>query len=157
MIYWPLGKLWPKIPKNRSVLFENLTNKQRLMWTAVTRSVSCPSNQQQISFLSFSNNTKTVSLSGIYPGCPVPWGYQISWQSWLNPDKKWPDILTFPVLHLINYRYQTGDSWCAQEFEVPLKENQVPLARKVPQVTGLSLVSQKFQSKTMNLFSSLFH
>ena len=55
------------------------------------------------------------------------------------------------MLHLINYRYQTGDSWCAQEFEVPLKENQVPLARKVPQVTGLPLVSQKFQSKTMNL------
>ena len=84
-------------------------------------------------------------------GCPLPLGYQISWQSWLNPDKKWPNILTFPVLHLINYRYQTGDSWCAQEFEVPLKENQVPLARKVPQVTGLPLVSQKFQSKTMNL------
>ena len=55
------------------------------------------------------------------------------------------------MLHLINYRYQTGDSWCAQEFEVPLKENQVPLARKFPQVTGLPLVSQKFQSKTMNL------
>ena len=86
-----------------------------------------------------------------FSGCPLPLGYQISWQSWLNPDKKWPNILTFPVLHLINYRYQTGDSWCAQEFEVPLKENQVPLARKVPQVTGLPLVSQKFQSKTMNL------
>ena len=87
----------------------------------------------------------------LHTGCPLPLGYQISWQSWLNPDKKWPNILTFPVLHLINYRYQTGDSWCAQEFEVPLKENQVPLARKVPQVTGLPLVSQKFQSKTMNL------
>ena len=34
------------------------------------------------------------------------------------------------------------------EFEVPLNKNQVPLARKVPQVTGLPLVSQKFHSKT---------
>ena len=30
------------------------------------------------------------------------------WQSWQNPDKKWVNTLTFPVLHSTNYRYQTS-------------------------------------------------
>ena len=41
-------------------------------------------------------------------GCPLPLEYHISWQSWQNPDKKWANLLTFPVLDSINYPYQTS-------------------------------------------------
>ena len=63
--------------------------------------------------------------------CPLPLGYQISWQSWRNPDQKWPNILTFLVLQLINC-YQTGYSWCAQEFQVPLKKKSGPRSPQGP-------------------------